>query len=246
MPGESATQTQLRYQFGPGWAAYRLPIPGLNDLIAPRSAGVCFDGEGTGDAGAGSDSSGGGDAGATNAGKDDAGKGGDAAKGGDDQLGDAGKEALRREREARASEKKRADELQKELDDMKAASQTDQEKALSESRKEAVKETTTLFEAKIRRTEVRSALRAAGITNDKALDLAAGAAAFAELKVEDDGSVEGLDKAIEAFKKDTPELFAKAKANGGDVTRGAQGGAGDQSRPKSLEDALTARYAPPA
>lgn len=246
MPGESATRTQRSYPFGPGWAAYRLPVPGLGELVDARAAGICFEGEG--DAGAaGSDSSKSGDAGATGAGTGDANtKGGDAAKGGDDQLGDAGKEALRREREARATEKKRADDLQKEIDDIKAASQTDQEKAIKVARKEAADETATAYEAKIRRSEVRSALRAAGITNEKALDLAANAAVFAELKVDDVGSVEGLDKALEAFRKDTPELFAKpAPANGGDVTRGAQG-AGDSTRPKSLEDALRAKMAPAA
>jgi hypothetical protein len=229
-PGESATRTQHSYPIGPEWAAYRLPFPGMSG-ISPRDVGIVFEGEPDGGAN-------------PPAGNPDPPKPPEPpkppAKGDDDpELGDAGKEAIRRERENAKREKDRADDLQKQLDDAAAANQTDQEKAIADARKEATKATATEYEGKIRASEVRSALRAAGITNEKTLALAVNAPEFASLKVEDDGSVTDIDKTVESFKKDYPEMFAKAAPAAG-VTRGAQAG-NESDRPKTLSDAIAAR-----
>jgi hypothetical protein len=129
----------------------------------------------------------------------------------DDDLGEAGKRALEAERRARREAEDKAKALEKERDDLKAATQSESEKALDEARKEERKKVASEYEARIRRTEARSALRAAGMTNEKALELYAGAPEFASLKVTDDGSVEGLDEVVKQLKADVPESFAVAK-----------------------------------
>lgn len=231
-PGESATRTQHSYPTGPAWAGYRLPFAGAAG-VSPRDVGIVFEGEPGGGAN-------------PPPANPEPPKPPDPtpppAKGPDDpELGDAGKEAIRRERENAKAEKDRADKLQEELDAFRAAGQSDQEKAIEAARREAAKATATEYEGRIRRAEVRSALRAAGITNDKTLTLAVNAPEFASLKVADDGSVTDIGSTVESFKKDYPEMFAKAPAPAGaGVTRGAQSG-GEPERPKTLSDAITAR-----
>lgn len=232
MPGTGA-KPEHAYSFGPGWAAYRLPFPGAHGFISGREAGVASDGE---PAPGANPPAGGGDPPPAPPAPPATGDQGDKGDG----LGDPGKRALDQERQARRDADDRAKTLQKELDDLKAASQTDQEKALDEARKQAKAEVRTEYEARIRKSEARSALRAAGMTNDKALDLYANAPEFASLKVSDDGAVEGLDKVVEALKKDVPESFAPAKpAPTPPVNRGANPN-GNPDQPKTLEDAITA------
>lgn len=160
----------------------------------------------------------------------------------EDALGDAGKEAIRKEREAAKAARDEATAAKRELEELKNAGASDAEKALKAARAEGEKATRTEFESKIRRAEVRSALRAAGLTSDKALDLAANAPELVALAVEDDGSVKGLTEAIAKFAKEYPEMFAKAPAGGG-VTRGVQGGDGAPAKPATLAEAVSAHYA---
>lgn len=231
MPGESATQTQHSYPFGSGWAAYRLPFPGTSGL-SPRDVGIVFEGEPDGGATPPS--------GGTEPPKPPAAPPAPPAQpdppkppatGDDDGLGEAGKRALQAERTARAA-------AEKELADLKAAGQTDHEKAISEAVKAAKAEERAISDRRVRRSLVEGGLRAKGFANEKALDLAVNAPEFAALKVEEDGSVVELSKVIDQFVKDYPELFT-AKA-GGDVNRGPNGGSPD--RPTSLDGAVAAHY----
>lgn len=154
---------------------------------------------------------------------------------GDEALGEPGLKALKAERDARAA-------VEKELADLKAAGQTDQEKAIEAARKSAAAEERAKGDGRIRRSEVRSALRVKGLTNEKALDLAVNAPEFAALKVDEEGSVTDLSKTVDAFVKDYPEMFAAPKAPG-DVNRGPNDGNPDQ--PTSLEGAIAQHYQAP-
>lgn len=139
-------------------------------------------------------------------------------------LGDAGKriiaEARRQAREAEA----RARAHEQELVKLREASQSDTEKALTAARREGADEVRKAFEARIRRSEVRSALTAAGITAAE-LDLASMAPEFGGLKVTDDG-VDGLIEAVTTFKALHPTLFAKPAAPVADLGGGPRGQSG--------------------
>lgn len=76
---------------------------------------------------------------------------------------------------------------------------------------------------RIRGSEVRAALTAAGIS-PAVLDLAIKADEFAKLKVTEDGDVEGLDGAVKAFKGARADLFTKAPTpKPGDAGLGPRG-----------------------
>lgn len=139
---------------------------------------------------------------------------------GEDDLGEAGKKVLRELRSAERDAQRRAEAAEQELADLRSATQTDQEKAIAQARREASAEERAKFETKLRRAEVRSALRSAGLANDALVELAMKSDHFAALAVDDDGRVTDLDKAVGALKKDAPEMFATASA--GTVTRGVQ------------------------
>lgn len=139
---------------------------------------------------------------------------------GEDDLGEAGKKVLRELRSAERDAQRRAEAAEKELADLRSATQTDQEKALAQAKREAAAEERAKFETKLRRSEVRSALRSAGLANDAVVELAMKSDLFAALAVDDEGRVTDLDKAVAQLKKDAPELFATA--NAGTVTRGVQ------------------------
>lgn len=139
-------------------------------------------------------------------------------------LGDAGKriiaEARRQAREAEA----RARTSEQELTRLREASQSDTEKALAAARREGAAEVRQAFEVRIRRSEIRSALTAAGITATE-LDLASTAPEFGGLKVTDDG-VEGLTEAVATFKALHPALFARPGAPVADLGGGPRGQSG--------------------
>lgn len=151
---------------------------------------------------------------------------------GDEALGEPGLRALKAERD-------RAEKAEKELADLRAAGLTDQEKAIDAARKAAAAEERVKGDSRIRRSEVRSALRVKGLTNEKALDLAVNAPEFAALKVDEDGSLLDLAKTVDQFVKEYPEMFAKASGSG-DVNRGPNDGSTD--RPATLEGAVAGHY----
>lgn len=238
MPGTGA-RPDHRYPVGPVWAPYRLPFAGARGLIDPRLAGVAFEGEPGGDGATPP-------AGqppatppatpptappATGAPDPDA----------DGMTTDAGRRAL-------AAERKRAAELQKRVEELEGQTASDAEKATKQAVKDAVSERDTYWAERIRRSEARSALRAAGVTNDKDLDLAANAPEFAALTVDEQGTVTDLAKAVEQFKKDHPAIFAAPApaVPPGAPTRGPQNGTGAPAdRPKGLSEAVAAHFARP-
>jgi len=149
-------------------------------------------------------------------------------------LGDAGKrilaEARRREREAEA----RAKAAEQERDALREATQTETEKAIAAARKEGEATVRAAFEARIRRSEIRTALTAAGITASE-LDLASLAPEFAALVVTDDG-VDGLAQAVAAFRTAHPTLFAPARpAVVGSADGGARGAASVDTQIKAAQ-----------
>jgi hypothetical protein len=166
------------------------------------------------------------------------------ATGDDAQLGDAGKRALDAERSKVKDATSRADALQRELDDLKAANQSEHEKALTEKTKEAATARDAHWLPLYRGALVREALRAVGMTNDRALAMAANDPVFASVKVNDDGTADDLAKVVEAFRKDAPpELFAVPKAPVPQPTRGLVNGAQASDRPKTPSEIYAGHYA---
>lgn len=152
-------------------------------------------------------------------------------------LGDAGKKALKEERDARRDAERRARAAEGELESLRTANQTEQEKALSTARKEAATEERSKWEGLIRRTRVESALTAAGCIDPA---LASLAPEFHDLKVNDTGSVDGLDEVIETFKAGHPRQFA-AMAPGGSADQGIKPN-NNEKRPASLDEAIAAHF----
>lgn len=144
------------------------------------------------------------------------------ATGDDDALGDAGKRALKAERDRAVTAEKSRDELAKRLEDLENASRSDHERALLQAKKEGASEVATRYEAALRRSEVRAALSAAGVSAG-VLDLATRADEFTSLKVNDEGAVVGLDGAVEAFRKAMPDLFTTRSPRGTDFGGGPRG-----------------------
>lgn len=106
----------------------------------------------------------------------------------------------------------RAKAAERERDDLKGRHQTAEEKALDDAKKAGATEVHGRLSERIRASEVRAALTAAGITA-AVLDLAVRADEFAKLKVTDEGEVQGLDEAVKTFKGARADLFAKPQPN---------------------------------
>jgi hypothetical protein len=136
------------------------------------------------------------------------------ATGDDDGLGEAGTRALKAERDARAAAERERDDAKRQLEELENASRSDHEKAIAQAKKDGAAEALTKVQATVRRSEVRAALSAAGLSSSM-LDLASKADEFAALKVNDEGEVQGLEQAIADFKKAMPDLFKAQPAAGG-------------------------------
>lgn len=225
MPVVASATLAQSYPFGPGFAAYRLPCPGLNGIVSPREIGIGFEGE-AGDAGsagatrAGSGQAAGGDAGAAGTA---AATGSASTSDADAALGEAGKGALEKERTARRDAEKARQAAVDELERLKAATLSDAEKAIAEAKKAGAAEVSAKLSTRIRSSEVRAALIGAGAASSL-LDLAIRADEFAALEVTDDGAIEGLDEALAAFRKGHPDVFTKAGATPGSGDTGTGGG----------------------
>jgi len=141
----------------------------------------------------------------------------------DQQLGHHHELDVQRERKARKAAEAREKALQTEYDALKASQLSDADKAIAQARKDGAAEAATRLHGRLRSSEVRSALAAAGI-NPGIASLAARADEFDALKVSDDGEVEGLDEAIAAFKKSHGDLFKPAAPAGGSGDTGTGGG----------------------
>jgi hypothetical protein len=145
---------------------------------------------------------------------------------GEEALGDAGKRILAEARRAAKDAEDRAKAAEQERDALRAATQTDHEKAIEAARKEASSEAEARWQGHVRRSSVRQALTAAGISHSE-LDLAANAPEFGALTVSDTGDVEDLAKTVDAFKAHHPALFATTAPAppGGQGVRQAAGAA---------------------
>jgi hypothetical protein len=159
---------------------------------------------------------------------------------GDDGLGDNGKRILAEARRQAKDAEDRARAAETERDALKAATQSESEKATAAAVKEATKATADQYEARIRRSEVRRALTAAGIAESE-LDLASAAPEFARLKVTDSGDLEGIADVLKSFKTAHPGLFARPSTDAGGPWDGSAGG-GSTRQPQTLDEALTAHY----
>lgn len=140
----------------------------------------------------------------------------------DEPLGEAGIRALEAERAAHRTAKEENKSLKARVEELENAGKTEQERAIAEAVKAAKAETQKAADTRIRRAEVKAALTAAGIQSSE-LDLAVQASDFAELKVSDDGAIEGLQAAVDGFRKAHPGLFTKP-APAGTADGGARGG----------------------
>lgn len=134
------------------------------------------------------------------------------------EIGDAGRRAIEAERQTAREALARTKALEKELETLRAATQTDQEKAIAQARKEATAEVLDKADQKVRSAETKRALQAAGCTD---VPLAALAREFAGLRVTDEGDVTDLDKTVDAFKKAHPALFGRVSS--GSADGGARG-----------------------
>jgi len=157
---------------------------------------------------------------------------------GEEALGNAGKAAIAREREARDAEKKRADAAEKELTKLREATQSEQEKVLTAAKRETADERDAFWQGRIRSAETRGALRSAGIGNEKLLSAIAAGSTFANLTVNDDGTVAELERAVEQARKDYPEAFASTTT----VTRGPQTSIGSDDALLGPQDRLRRGY----
>lgn len=157
---------------------------------------------------------------------------------GDPEIGDAGKRAIAAERKTAKEAQDALKAAQTELDTLKAAGLSESEKAVKEATNAATAAERARWQTSIRSVRVEAALRVAGATNETLLDLALRSDLISALKVDEAGKVTDLDKAVEQFKKDIPEMFAKSGP--GTVTAGVQ--TGQSAAAKDLESAIAAHY----
>jgi hypothetical protein len=150
------------------------------------------------------------------------------APGADAALGDAGKRALDAMKAERKAAEDRARKAEAELETLRTSGLSEHEKAIAQAKKDATSEAEKAWSARLRTSEVRRALQAAGVTAD-ALDLAAGAAEFSDLVVDDDGVVADLERTVDAFRRSHPSLFAAARPAAGNFDGGSGGASAAQS-----------------
>ena len=206
------------------WASYRLPFPGA---LPARDAGVCFDGEPGGATPPAAP--------ATTPSVTPPAPPATPATG-EPELGDAGKAAIAAERKTAKDAQAALKVAQTELETLKAQGMTESERVVKEATNAATAAERAKWQSSIREVRVEAALRVAGATNEKLLELALRSALITALKVDDTGKVTDLDKAIEALKKDIPEMFATA----GGPTRGVQ--TAPPGTAKDLDSAIAAHY----
>lgn len=132
----------------------------------------------------------------------------------DEGLNDAGKAAIQRERDAakeavrgKAAAVSELDKVRKELDELRGATQSDWEKALTAAKKEAKAEVLSAANNRLIRAEIRAAAAGLGFHDpaDAAVQLHE---RFGEVKVSDDGDVDGatVKSLIEKLAADKPYL----------------------------------------
>lgn len=136
-----------------------------------------------------------------------------------DELTDGGKKALDAERKARRTAERAAKAAQAEIEQLKEAQLSDNERAIAEAKREAKAEVLSEVNTRVLRAEIRAV--ATGRLTDPAdaltfLDLT-------EFEVSEDGDVDtkSISKAIDDLVKSKPYLAAGRPS--GDVDSGARG-----------------------
>ncbi len=162
---------------------------------------------------------------------------------GEPELGEAGKKAIAAERRAAKEAQDALKLAQGELEALKAAGLSESEKAVKEATNAATAAERAKWQSSIRAVRVEAALRVAGATNETLLELALKSDLVTALKVDEAGKVTDLDKAVEQFKKDIPEMFAPTGP--GTVTRGVQT-ATRRQRPRLSKQAIARPLRAPA
>ena len=154
-------------------------------------------------------------------------------------LGDAGKRALdamKAERNAALAASKAAE---RELEQLRTASLSENEKAIAAARKAGADEVTERLHARVRRAEVKLALGRAGAMPSLIEDLA-NAAEFSGLVVDDTDQVTGLDDALKAHRSRVPDAYRTPTTPGpGSVDGGPR--APGAPRATDLASAVAAR-----
>ena len=154
-------------------------------------------------------------------------------------LGDAGKRALdamKAERNAAIAASKAAE---RELEQLRTASLSENERAIAAARKAGADEVTERLHARVRRAETKLALARAGAMPSLIEDLA-NAAEFSGLVVDESDQVTGLDDALKAHKARVPDAYRPpATAGPGSVDGGPR--APGAPRATDLASAVAAR-----
>jgi hypothetical protein len=136
----------------------------------------------------------------------------------DTEIGDAGKRAIDAMKAERDGAQRAARAAEKALEELKLAGASESEKAIAKAKSDGAAEVTGRFHDQIRRSEVKLALSAAGIS-PSLLDLMANAPEFATLKVTDDGTIdpEAMRAAMSVAKAARADLFrpTAGSADGG-------------------------------
>ena len=126
-------------------------------------------------------------------------------------------ESLNRGASSTAAKRKKIRELRREVEEArkpkpaKKGGKSDDDDApdLDAIREAAKAEARTEADTRIKRSEAKAALVAAGVSREQAADLV-GFVKLDDLDLDDDGEVEGLDDEIERIQKKYPTFFAKA------------------------------------
>ena len=142
--------------------------------------------------------------------------------------GDGLKRALDAERAQRRELEKalKAERAQREA--LETSQLSEHEQAIAQARKDAATETVNEWSARLRRSEVRRELAAAGAAPDL-LDEIARSDAFADLEIDQDGQVVDLGKAVVAYRGSHPSAFAAPRAAAGNFDGGSGGSPALQS-----------------
>ena len=154
-------------------------------------------------------------------------------------LGDAGKRALDAMKAERNAAVAAAKAAERELEELRAASLSETDKAIAAARKAGADEVTERLHERVRRADTKLALARAGAVPSLIEDLA-NAAEFAALMVDDGDQVAGLDDAIKAHRSRVPDAYRAPAAPGpGSVDGGPR--APGTPRATDLASAVAAR-----
>lgn len=142
-------------------------------------------------------------------------------------LGEAGRKALRAERDARAQAERERDALTAERDELKAKTQTEQEKALEDARKAGAAEANLAANRRIVKSELRAACAGKVTDPEDAVALLGDLDRFI---VKGEPDLKAISSAIDDLVKAKPYLAAAGKA------KPLPGGGATQSSGLSLND----------